>query len=300
MTDTARQALAECAQWLEAALRCKDWKWDGDQREYAEGALAAARSALSEEAVPSGEREAFESWAHASGFNIDRDETEKYKNYHRATTRFARDGWLSALAWVKNSAPSAPSGAAEKEALTFGQAWAEFEKAGYCYGDDALEQVRFGWEIAHGKRPRGESSAPPTAAEVKEALSGERLLATFERAWAGPISDAEVIKRAEAAGFKWLPPDDDEDGFPGGFDMCSLAEIRALLAPTAAAAGVPGKPGDTFKLGDKVRKKSGSQWRGVVVGAYSTTLTPEGYAVESSSERGSVQIYPAAALERDE
>ena len=53
-----------------------------------------------------------------------------------------------------------------------------------------------------------------------------------------------------------------------------------------------------FKIGDAVRKKSGSQWRGYVVGWYSTDLTPEGYAVESATERGSVQIYPAAALEK--
>ena len=55
-----------------------------------------------------------------------------------------------------------------------------------------------------------------------------------------------------------------------------------------------------FQLGDTVRKTKGSQWHGTVVGTYSTTLTPEGYAVESSTEKGSVQIYPAAALEKDE
>lgn len=52
-----------------------------------------------------------------------------------------------------------------------------------------------------------------------------------------------------------------------------------------------------FKLGDYVAKISGSQWVGRIVGEYSTELTPEGYAVESSTERGSVQIYPAKALE---
>lgn len=52
-----------------------------------------------------------------------------------------------------------------------------------------------------------------------------------------------------------------------------------------------------FKRGDTVRKTKGSQWSGKVVGEYSTDLTPEGYAVESSTEKGSVQIYPAAALE---
>ena len=58
-------------------------------------------------------------------------------------------------------------------------------------------------------------------------------------------------------------------------------------------------PAKKFKLGDAVRKSKGSQWHGRVVGEYSTALTPEGYAVESSAERGSVQIYPAAALEFD-
>lgn len=47
-----------------------------------------------------------------------------------------------------------------------------------------------------------------------------------------------------------------------------------------------------------MRKKSGAAWQGQVVGWYSTKLTPEGYAVESESHLGSVQIYPVAALER--
>jgi dihydrofolate reductase (trimethoprim resistance protein) len=52
----------------------------------------------------------------------------------------------------------------------------------------------------------------------------------------------------------------------------------------------------TFKHGDLVRKKSGSEWQGHIVGWYSTGLTPVGYAVESDSHAGSVQIYPASAL----
>ena len=53
-----------------------------------------------------------------------------------------------------------------------------------------------------------------------------------------------------------------------------------------------------FRLGDRVRKKSGAAWQGRVVGWYSTKLTPEGYAVESEAHPGSVQIYPVGALER--
>jgi dihydrofolate reductase (trimethoprim resistance protein) len=52
----------------------------------------------------------------------------------------------------------------------------------------------------------------------------------------------------------------------------------------------------TFALGDLVEKRRGSSWHGRIVGWYSTDLTPEGYAVESDHEPGSVQIYPAVAL----
>lgn len=36
---------------------------------------------------------------------------------------------------------------------TFEDAWQLFEAAGFRYGGDALEQVRFGWQIAHGRKP---------------------------------------------------------------------------------------------------------------------------------------------------
>lgn len=52
-----------------------------------------------------------------------------------------------------------------------------------------------------------------------------------------------------------------------------------------------------FRMGDYVKKTKGSSWEGTIVGFYRTALTPEGYAVESATERGSVQIYPASALE---
>jgi dihydrofolate reductase (trimethoprim resistance protein) len=54
----------------------------------------------------------------------------------------------------------------------------------------------------------------------------------------------------------------------------------------------------TFRLGERVCKKSGAAWECLIVGWYSTKLTPEGYAVESEAHSGSVQIYPVAALER--
>lgn len=52
-----------------------------------------------------------------------------------------------------------------------------------------------------------------------------------------------------------------------------------------------------FPIGTLVRKKSGSNWSGQVVGYYSTDLTPHGVAIESKWEIGSVQIYPVRAIE---
>lgn len=76
-------------------------------------------------------------------------------------------------------------------------------------------------------------------------------------------------------------------------------QMKGNYEPFYCAHCVSGKssPEAKFTLGDRVRKTKGSQWHGTVVGTYSTALTPEGYAVESSSELGSVHIYPASALE---
>lgn len=72
------------------------------------------------------------------------------------------------------------------------------------------------------------------------------------------------------------------------------AEIQPLYAQPSEQTG--GGSEQKFQIGDRVTKTKGSSWTGHVVGTYSTTLTPEGYAVESENETGSVQIYPAAAL----
>ena len=79
--------------------------------------------------------------------------------------------------------------------------------------------------------------------------------------------------------------------------MTKVAEPAALDANEGLRQAWPDTQ-KTFGMGDSVRKVRGSQWHGRIVGWYSTELTPEGYAVESDRERGSVQIYPASALER--
>lgn len=70
-------------------------------------------------------------------------------------------------------------------------------------------------------------------------------------------------------------------------------DFRLRMARSALSAQGAAK----FRMGDLVKKSTGSEWEGRVVGWYSTEQTPEGYAVESSAHRNSVQIYPATALE---
>jgi len=55
--------------------------------------------------------------------------------------------------------------------------------------------------------------------------------------------------------------------------------------------------GFRWRMGTRVRKISGSEWQGRIVGFYSTDLTREGYVVESEVHKHSAQLYPAKALE---
>lgn len=55
-------------------------------------------------------------------------------------------------------------------------------------------------------------------------------------------------------------------------------------------------PGALYSHGQWLTKRSGASWTGLVVGFYSTSLTPIGYCIESDAETGSVQIYPERAL----
>jgi len=75
----------------------------------------------------------------------------------------------------------------------------------------------------------------------------------------------------------------------GRYRILAETHVAAPIAQTA--------PQGKFRMGDIVKKSTGSEWVGRVVGWYSTEQTKEGYAVESSAHRNSVQIYPAKALE---
>ena len=92
----------------------------------------------------------------------------------------------------------------------------------------------------------------------------------------------------------WLLANDLDGGCPMTENPLDLAEeLEAIAAMTVQAEPVATR----WQLGDYVRKKRGSSWRGVVCGFYSTPHTPVGYCVDSTFEPGSVQVWPEAALE---
>lgn len=106
---------------------------------------------------------------------------------------------------------------------------------------------------------------------------------------------------AVPAGFVLLPLEPTEailDALHSGGYVGDDKELRELYQSLLDAAPIAQTaPQGKFRMGDLVKKSTGSEWEGRVVGWYSTTMTPEGYAVESEAHAGSVQIYPAKALE---
>jgi hypothetical protein len=72
-------------------------------------------------------------------------------------------------------------------ALTFEQAWAEKERKGYQYGEDALEHVRMGWDMAH-RNLAVQNEPTITKAQARELVervsSDYDAHALFEAAWA--------------------------------------------------------------------------------------------------------------------
>jgi len=87
-------------------------------------------------------------------------------------------------------------------------------------------------------------------------------------------------------------------GYSMDHDLAKVESAEMKLSKILKAREIL-KNDPIFSRGDKVRKKGNKgQWHGVICGEYSTAITPEGYAVESVYEKGSVQIYPVNALEK--
>jgi hypothetical protein len=127
--------------------------------------------------------------------------------------------------------------------------------------------------------------------------AGERLMTVAQHLRIEKQLRAALTRPAqtEQQPVAWLIdwPEEPELGYYFSDEPNEHARSRPLYTAPIAQTAPIGK----FRMGDLVKKSTGSEWVGHVCGTYSTALTPEGYAVESEAHAGSVQIYPAKALE---
>ncbi len=188
---------------------------------------------------------------------------------------------------------------------------------------DTFTAVDMATAAAQGFRD-GQAAVEPTPAQDEAELSAEEILMLFERngfhieAGASYSAKGQIAQLLNAAGellrrndtrpaqteqqpIAWADPSDLhrlENGSLNCINVyrekkpCVYEPVFLRAAPIAQTA-----PQGKFRMGELVKKSTGSEWEGRVVGWYSTEQTKEGYAVESEAHAGSVQIYPAKALE---
>ena len=99
-------------------------------------------------------------------------------------------------------------------------------------------------------------------------------------------ADMAAFGASEAAGYFY--PNEDQAKERAAFCAGVAHTVQQQPAEPVEAGEWP--------IGARVEKVGGASWSGLIVGTYRTKLTPEGYAVESENEPGSVQIYPRKAL----
>ena len=81
---------------------------------------------------------------------------------------------------------------------TFEEAWADKEAEGYQYGRDALEQVRFGWELALAAR---DAELATARAELKKRHDGDPSIpmTPYDYGYEQGRADASRTNRDELA-----------------------------------------------------------------------------------------------------
>ena len=142
------------------------------------------------------------------------------------------DEGRSYRAVIKARAALATPAAAAEPITTFAEAWAKMEARGYRYGEDALENVRMGWDLAMGMLANevvGPDTTPAAAAEPSE-LDRLRAIIDEVHSWAVCACIAS--------------PEDMAQNFP------HIVEITLPAATPAAAA----EPMSEYDAGQIVKK----------------------------------------------
>lgn len=96
------------------------------------------------------------------------------------------------------------TGDALREAVSFEQAWAQKEAEGYQYGHDALENVRFGWEIAVAALSQpspDEGAGEPVNDDELTDLISDAISDSIDMDWSGSIGARAVVRALKAEGW---------------------------------------------------------------------------------------------------
>jgi len=156
------------------------------------------------------------------------------------------------------------------------------------------------------QRPKAECGCPdcgsslidwPTAEPTDTYTAVDMATAAAQGFRDGQAAVEQAPAQDEQQQTLWARQCDLDEPDPAIFVAREQVEESGYVVPFYAAPIAQTAPQGKFRMGDLVKKSTGSEWVGRVVGWYSTEQTKEGYAVESSAHRNSVQIYPAKALE---
>lgn len=241
---------------------------------------------LAEPAPAQDERTAFEAWVmqHNTAVREDYDDTDENAPedirldrqggvYIWANAEAAWFAWKTRSALDTRPAQTAPVPSAAQQIL-----------------DLIMEECRY-W---HGRDEARRGNFANLYAAAKELADNTALIAQTapQPEQSGLVLPHAQLERIERRLTDWLELNccECESGHSCGRNEVTADRDAIRAALSAQGAG-------KFAMRQRVRKTSGSEWQGRICGTYSTALTPEGYAVESESHAGSVQIYPAKALE---
>lgn len=99
-----------------------------------------------------------------------------------------------------------------------------------------------------------------------------------------PMTDQQIIEICNSAGVMWVAPDEDPDGYPGGFDMSDMKAMRALLSMPNPAA--PVELPRSVRLGDAPESLNINDKAFWVIG-YNKAIDDAQAAVEAAGRKAS-------------
>lgn len=147
------------------------------------------------------------------------------------------------------------------DAYAAGYASAQQQQGG---GEVCAEDLRWCEDIAESLREAGGPTNNMRLVALNRLLRHARAappIAPVGVEW----TDERIIAVCKAAGVRWIEADEEEGGFPGGFDITHMPEMRRLFTalaqqPAAAPCCMCGNPVDTRENGTPGAELTDGRW----------------------------------------